>query len=1502
MKRSLPKFMCVFLAIVLILIEFPAFTLAASSSQAVQVTKTVSPSAILEGGEAEVQLQVTGSGDSSFVKPNDVILIIDRSGSMLPGNNNGEDKMANAKAAAKGFIDLVDFTKHRVGIVDFASDAKYTDLSSNPNQLKSYVDGIQANGGTGTRDAIIKARELLGNHRPDAQPVIILMTDGEATLPDPVATARQAALEQANVAKSENIVFYTIALLKTNENPDTSAPNQLMREMATTAHHHHFVLGSTGLAEIYEAIVDEIGVASAYDVTVTDRISSEFEIVPDSYLDNIPRPTVEGNTLTFKFNELKEQTLTLTYKIRHKVGGATGNLSVGAENINVTYKNYAGAPHQFTVPNPTINVSYPAPEIISVVKDRGLIDGGESVVVTGKNFLPNPAVSFGANAAREIQYIDSTKLIMVAPKGVQGDVAIKVTNTDGQFATATYKYIANPIITSVSPDIGPLAGGTRVVITGEYFLEGAEVTFGNQAATIISTTSKQIIVNTPPSATVQTVDVSILNPDGTNATAVQAYSYVPAPVVSSVFPDQGLTLGNENITIQGRHFINGAKVYFNNTLLSTEFISDTELSVVTPSWGKAEAVNVRVVNPDGQESSLDSGYQYVYPAPLITGISPSQGLVTGNDSVTVTGKFFQNGAKLFFDGVGLQNVVFYSSTQLKAKTPGWGTADIVDVKVINPDGQEDVLVDSFTYQLPDELKITGITPTEGPLDGGTTVSITGSNLRLVKDLYLDSAKITIKSNNGSVLTFVTPKAATPGKVDVKVVDSYGRESLMTEAFEYLSPPPPPVPTITSITPNEGAMQGGYVVVIKGTNFESTSKAFVNDILASTLFYDRTELRVTIPASEVSGPVDVKVLNVSGQEAIAARAFTYLAPPPKEPPVISSVTPNEGELKGGYNVKLLGSNFETNAKLYFNGALIGFTFYSKNEVRFSVPASETPGSVDIKIVNSDGQEATVTDGFTYLAPPAKPAPEISSVTPNEGLLQGGYTIKVLGKNIESSAKLYFDDLLVSFTFYSNSEIRVKVPVSQTPGAVDVKIVNSDGQEAILADAFTYLAPPPPPAPTITSVTPNEGYLEGGYSIAVKGTNYSNSSVIHMDDQPIQTVFYSSRELRAKVPASPVAKIVDIKVVNADDQFAIAAGAFSYIAPPPPPAPTITSLSPDSGVIAGGYSSFVNGTNFSSATKVYFNDVLLSSVYFTTQQIRVTVPANATTGPVTVKVVNSDGQEAELPNGFTYLLPPPPSITEISPNNGELDGGYNIVLKGTGFNASSVVYIDNVAAPTTFYTGSELRAKVPKGTQPGPVDVQVVNGDGQNATIAGGFTYNSPPPPPAPVITSITPNSGAMAGGYYIKIVGSNFNASTKVWINNTEVQTVYYSSKEVRGRVPVTTISGPVNVKVVNNDGQVAEVVGGFSYDAPPPKPAPTINSITPNTGPLSGGSLISIKGANFASTTKVYINGISVQTIYYSTGEVRARVPASTVSGSVDIRVENSDGQYVEVTGGYTYQ
>ncbi|MBT2764786.1 IPT/TIG domain-containing protein [Paenibacillus sp. ISL-20] len=1676
MKSRYTRLLSVLLTAVLLVSQFSLSPSVMAASGSVQVTKVVSPSEITEGNEADIRLNVVGSPDVSVVKPNDIILIIDRSGSMAAsyGPNNGEDKMKNAKNAAKGFIDLVDFSKHRVGVVDFASDKKSTGLSDNPTELKNYIDKITAGGGTGTRDAIALAQQLLKDHRADAQPAIVLMTDGQATEPSPDSHARQVALEQANSAKAEGVVFYTIALLLPSENPETSAPNLLMKDMATTAHHHHFVLGSVGLAEIYAAIVDEIGLASAYNVTVKDTVSPEFEIVPGSYQDNIPQPVVNGNNLTWTFNELKKDTLTFNYKIRHKSGSKVGVLPVGDKDISIKYDDYLGVEHNYNVPNPTISVKYAAPEITLVEKDQGDIKGNESVVITGKHFRPNLKVEFGGVPATFIQFIDSTKVIVTTPENTQGTVDVEVTNDDGQSATAKYKYFAIPVINNISPNEGPLSGNQEVTIDGQYFMDGAQVKFGQNTATVVSSTSTKIVVKTPSAAQKGAVSVEVENPDDTNAVKPDAYSYILGPELSSVSPSQGLTTGNEEVTLTGINFKPDAKVYFNSKEVPATYIDDKTISLHTPKWNTAEIVSVKVVNPDGQFSEVSQGYTYIWPAPQITSLNPDNGLVTGGNIVKINGANFLQGAKVYFDSKLVSSTV-YSGEEIRVQAPSWANSDTIDVRIVNPDNQEATLKDGYNYVLPSEAQISSLTPNSGPQAGGTVVTIKGTGFLPGSKVYFDSKVVTISTFTTSEITVRTPSWDVAGKVDLKVVDAYGREAILEDAFEFIKPP---APEISAVTPNEDLTSGGSVITISGNNFSTAAKIYFDDVLLQSTIYSSNQIKSIVPKWQDVGKVDVKVVNPDGQVGILEKGFTYLAPPPPPAPEITTITPDKGLITGGTSVVINGLNFISGAKVKFKDKELTTTFVNSTQLKIKTPVWGTGETIDVSVVNPDGQVGTKVQAFTFEVPPPPPQPSITSLSPNEGELAGGLLITITGENFNQSSKVYFNDTLLQSTTYGGTQIKALSAKWTVGGFVDVKVVNPDGQSFVLTDGFMYLTPPPPPAPEITSIAPNEGEMAGGLIVTLSGTNFNTATKVYFNDKLLQsttygstqikaltpkwtsggpvdvkvvnpdggsntltegftylaapapvvtklsvnkglttggtvvtvegsnfvsgakvklkdkdvtTTYLASTQLRFTTPVWPIAETVDITVTNPDEQTTVLQQAFTFETPPPPPGPVIDSISPKEGLQAGGVTISIKGSNFSTGSKVYFNNTLLQSSTYGTTEIKAIAPAWSNAGAVTVKVVNPDSQYDELENGFTYILPPPPpgpEISGVSPSQGELAGGLIVTITGTGFNNAAKVYFNDTLAQSTTYSATMIKVIAPKWTTPGSVNIKVVNPDGgievkdqaftyitppaptivsltpnkglisggtsvvisgtnfvsgakvklkdrelattfisstqlriatpawlsaeivdltvtnpdgQTATLAQAFTFEAPPPAPEPEIVNISPNEGQIAGGLVITLTGTNFEPGTKVYFNNTLLQSTTYSSTQIKALTAKWTSGGVVDVKVVNPSGQSFTMSSGFSYLTPPPPPAPAITGVTPNTGGLGGRAVITITGQNFDPTAKVYFNDTLLQSTRYSSTEIKALTAQWTTVGAVTLKIVNADGQTVVLDGGFTY-
>ena len=79
-------------------------------------------------------------------------------------------------------------------------------------------------------------------------------------------------------------------------------------------------------------------------------------------------------------------------------------------------------------------------------------------------------------------------------------VSIKVTNPDGTVAEQidAYEVVApDPVILGITPNSGPVGGGTQVTINGLNFQPGCSVEFGGRPASIIGASATQLVVVVP---------------------------------------------------------------------------------------------------------------------------------------------------------------------------------------------------------------------------------------------------------------------------------------------------------------------------------------------------------------------------------------------------------------------------------------------------------------------------------------------------------------------------------------------------------------------------------------------------------------------------------------------------------------------------------------------------------------------------------------------------------------------------------------------------------------------------------------------------------------------------------------------------------------------------------------------------------------------------------------------------------------------------------------------
>jgi len=199
------------------------------------------------------------------------------------------------------------------------------------------------------------------------------------------------------------------------------------------------------------------------------------------------------------------------------------------------------------------------------------------------------------------------------------------------------------------------------------------------------------------------------------------------------------------------------------------------------------------------QSSCGSGHSSMFgqmtvnavSGPSVAGISPSTGSTAGGTDITISGSGFQSGATVTIGGASATNVGVVSSTSITAKTPlgpaSEQAAIPMDVVVTNPDGTKATLTRGFSYFVP-ALSILSVTPSSGPISGGTVVTITGTGFTTAVNSSVTFGGV--PATNVTILDAVTMKATTPahavGTVDIVV--TFGSSVTRPNGFTYQTIP------------------------------------------------------------------------------------------------------------------------------------------------------------------------------------------------------------------------------------------------------------------------------------------------------------------------------------------------------------------------------------------------------------------------------------------------------------------------------------------------------------------------------------------------------------------------------------------------------------------------------------------------------------------------------------------------------------------------------------------
>jgi len=354
---------------------------AVSTIPHLEVDKSVSSPYVVVGEPVTVTLTLTGAGvPIGERRPLDVILIIDRSGSMAWDDPT---RLSQAKDAAKDFIDYL--ASHppaapdydRVGLVSFTNSATLNkELTDDFASVKVAIDTLYASAATNIGAAIHTANgEFDANDRTDALQAEILLTDGLPNKPsgpgdgfwEPDAAY---ARTEAQAAHDADIILYTIGLGEDishyflDDYPasghdynsgDPAEPYDYDGLAYIGGGEFYYAPDGDDLQAIFVALAGELITIAGQNVVLTEVLPDGVNYVPGSIVP--PPDSIDGQTLIWNLGTINiGETVTATFDVTFD---EPGYQQVDDPATNVAYDDYLGDPQTKPFTDPYITVNPP---------------------------------------------------------------------------------------------------------------------------------------------------------------------------------------------------------------------------------------------------------------------------------------------------------------------------------------------------------------------------------------------------------------------------------------------------------------------------------------------------------------------------------------------------------------------------------------------------------------------------------------------------------------------------------------------------------------------------------------------------------------------------------------------------------------------------------------------------------------------------------------------------------------------------------------------------------------------------------------------------------------------------------------------------------------------------------------------------------------------------------------------------------------------------------------
>ncbi|MET8629566.1 IPT/TIG domain-containing protein [Kitasatospora sp. NPDC004669] len=617
--------------------------------------------------------------------------------------------------------------------------------------------------------------------------------------------------------------------------------------------------------------------------------------------------------------------------------------------------------------------------------------------------------------------------VAVAPNGnayVANEGGANVTVID----TATDTVIGGPI------PVGSGPRGVAVASNGNVYVTN----FGTNDVTVIDSATNTVLIASLPvgirpwGVAVAPNGNAYIADYGANTVTVidtTTNTVVGSPIAVSGSGPSGVTVAPNGNVYVSKEITNDVTVIDSSTntvLVPSIVVGTTPFQLWSAPNGKVFVADYGANNV----TVIDSATNTVVGSPIPVGTGPFGGAVTpGGMGYAVNN--VSNDVTVFDTATG---IVVIPSIAVGLHPDGAAVVPGNKVYVANR-GPNSVSVIPFPT-------LTGISPSQGPVAGGTVVTITGTNLTGAGVTIGGNAATNVTVNPGGTQITATTPAGTPGPADVTVTTT--GIDILTGGFTYVAGPP-----LTGISPGQGTTAGGTIVTIGGHDLAPATAVRFGDTPATILADTATVVTVKSPAGW--GAVPVTVTTPGGTADFGT--FCYLPAP-----LLAGITtisnpdggagPAMGPYTGGGTAVITGVNLSGTTSVRFGSGLATLQSVTDTALTVGIPGVPSPGPAPVTVITAGESAGGLT--FTYLD-----VPTLTDVSPGTGPTGGGTDVTVTGNHLTTTQNVAFDNIPVPFTVISDQALTATAPPHPASGDVTLKVTTLGGSSQ---STYTYLDGP------------------------------------------------------------------------------------------------------------------------------------------------------------------------------------------------------------------------------------------------------------------------------------------------------------------------------------------------------------------------------------------------------------------------------------------------------------